>query len=146
VIDRVVDLWGRPRQVRTWLRHDSRFADQTADNTLAVLEYDSGLAMVTSAARMAGSSAHRSFEVIGTDGSFVIQPVEPGNRIRVSMRQAAGPYKAGWQEIDLPNQPRYIGDFKDLAQALLRGQPLKYSYDYELLVQETVLRASGEPV
>jgi predicted dehydrogenase len=132
--------------VRTWLRHDSRFADQTADNTLAVLEYDSGLAVVTSAARMAGSSAHRSFEVIGTDGSFVIQPVEPGNRIRVSMRQAAGPYKAGWQEIDLPNQPRYIGDFKDLAQALLRGQPLKYSYDYELLVQETVLRASGEPV
>jgi predicted dehydrogenase len=146
LIDRIVAFWGRPREVRSWLRHDTSFPDKTADNNLTVLEYDKGLAVVTSAARMAGASQHRSFEIIGTDGTFQIQPVEPGNKMRVSMREAKGPYKAGWQEVEMPNQPRYIGDFKELARALLGKEPLKYSYDHELLVHETLLRASGEAV
>jgi hypothetical protein len=64
--------------------------------------------------------------------------------MRVSMREARGPYKAGWQEIVLPPQPRFVGDFKELARALKSGQPLKHSYDHEVLLQETLLRASGE--
>ncbi len=142
LIDRIIDLWGRPREVRSWLRCDTSMADRAADNTLAVLEYDRGLAVVTAAARMAGSGVHRSFEVIGTDGTFLIQPVEPGKRVQVCMREAKGPYKAGWQELSMPNQPRYVGDLNDLARALLDKRPLKYSYDYELLLQETLIRAS----
>jgi predicted dehydrogenase len=140
-IDRVVDLWGRPTAVRSWLRHDTGIADMLADHTLAVFEYPRGLAIVTTAARMAGSSQHRSFEVIGTNGTMMIQPVEPGTRMRVMMRDPQGPYKAGWQDIELPPQPRYVGDFRDLARALRGRQPLEYSYDYELLLQETVVRA-----
>jgi len=139
-IDRAVDLWGRPKAVRSWLRHDSRIKDQLADNTLAVLEYDNSLAVISCAARMAGQSEHRSYELIGTDGSFVIQPVEPGTKVRVSMRTARGPYRAGWQEIQIPPQNRFTGDLKDLARAIKTGTPLKYSYDYELLLQETLLR------
>lgn len=142
LIDRVVELWGRPREVRSWLRHDTGYADQLADNTLAVFEYERSLAVVSSAARMPGHTAHRSFELIGTDGAMVIQPIEPGARMRVSMREARGPYKAGWQEIQMPEQTRYIGDFRALALALVDGQPLKHSYEHELLVQETLLRAS----
>jgi hypothetical protein len=44
----------------------------------------------------------------------------------------------------MASQPRYVGDFRDLARAIKSGTPLKYSYDYELVVEETVLRASGE--
>jgi len=144
VIDRVVDLWGRPREVRSWLRHDTSIADKVSDNTLVVLEYERGLAVITAAARMAGSGTHRSFEVIGTEGTFLIQPLEPGNKIRVCMREAKGPYKAGWQEIEMPNQQRYVGDLRDMARALREKQPLKYSCDYELLLQETIVRACGE--
>jgi hypothetical protein len=61
--------------------------------------------------------------------------------MRVMMRDPQGPYRAGWQDIDLPPQPRYVGDFRDLARALRSRQPLEYSYDYELLLQETVVRA-----
>jgi predicted dehydrogenase len=141
-IGRVVDLWGRPKDVKSWIRHDSRVPNPLADNTLAVLEYDRSLAVITTSARMPGHTRHRSFELIGTDGAIVVQPVEPGTRMRVSMREARGPYKAGWQEIEMPPQPRYVGDFKDLARALKTGQPLKYSYDHKLLLQETLLRAS----
>jgi predicted dehydrogenase len=140
-VDRAVDLWGRPTSVRSWLRHDTRARDKLVDNTLAVLEYENSLAVIACAARMAGQSEHRSFELIGSDGSFVIQPVEPGTKVRVSMRSARGAYRAGWQEITMPAQNRFTGDFRDLARAIQTGAPLKYSYDYELLLQETLLRA-----
>ncbi len=143
VIDRMVAFWGRPNRVQTWLRTDT-LQDNLADNTMAVLEYDQGLAVAYSCAVMAGSSQHRSFEVIGTDGSFVIQPVEPGTRMQVVMREARGPYRAGWQEVSLPPQDRYIGDFQDLARALKQNQPLTHGYEHELILQETLLKASGQ--
>jgi predicted dehydrogenase len=145
LVDRVVELLGRPKKVNSWLRHDTGIADKLADNTLVVLEYDRTLATVSSAARSYGSDEHRSFELIGSEGSILVQPAETARpKMRVGMRRAQGPYKAGWQEIPLPPQPRFIGDFKELARALKSGQPLKLSYDHELLLHETLLRASGE--
>lgn len=144
LVDRVVDLWGRPKTVRSFLRHDTQRPDRLADNTLALLEYDRSLAVLASSAAMPGHTQHRSFELIGTDGVVLIQPVEPGTAMRVCLRQARGPYQAGWQEVKFPEQPRYLGDFRELARALKSGQPLQYSYDFELLVHETLLRAAGE--
>jgi predicted dehydrogenase len=144
LIDRVVDLWGRPAAVRSWLRHDMPFDDKLADNTLAVLEYEKSMALVVCSAAMPGHPQHRSFELIGTEGTMMVQPVEPGNILRACLRTARGPYQAGWQEIKFPDQPRYVGDFRELARALKSGQPLRYSYDFELLVHETMLRAAGE--
>jgi predicted dehydrogenase len=144
-IDRVVDLFGRPKDVKSWLRKTPLGEqDGLADATLAVLDYGMAQAVITTSARMPGASPHRSFEVIGTEGAFVLQPVEPGAEMRVSMRTARGPYQAGWQTVTVGPQPRYVGDFRDLARAIQTGSPLKFSYDFELLVQETVLRASQE--
>ncbi len=144
MIDRVVAFLGRPRKVHHWLRHDTGVPDTLKDNTLAVFEYEKALAVVVSSAKMGGSGPHRSFEVIGTDGTFLIQPMEPEPVMRVFMRAARGPYQEGWQEVRLPPQPRFIADFRELAEAIAAGRPLKYSYDHELLLQETLLRASGE--
>jgi predicted dehydrogenase len=144
IVDRVVAFLGKPNKVNRWLRHDTSTPDKLKDNTLAVLEYDKALAILVSSAKMGGSGGHRSFEVIGTDGTFFIQPMEPTPTMNVFMREARGPYKAGWQKIELPAQPRYIGDMNELASAILEGRPLKDSYDHELALQETLLRASGE--
>jgi predicted dehydrogenase len=145
IIDRVVETLGRPTKVQTWLRHDTSIQDKLADNTLAVFEYDRALAVVSTAARMFGSGDHRSFEVIGSDGSFMIQPLG-GGKMTVGMREAKGPYKKGWQEIALGSQPRYIPDFIEMARAIKSNTPLKLSYDHELWVHETLLRASGEKI
>jgi predicted dehydrogenase len=144
VIDRVVETFGRPNKVQSWLRHDTSMEDKLADNTLAVFEYERALAVVSSAARMFGSGGHRSFELIGSDGSFMIQPLDGGAKMTVGMREAKGPYKEGWQEIALGRQPRYIPDFAEMARALKSNSPLKLSYDHELWVHETLLRASGQ--
>jgi hypothetical protein len=84
--------------------------------------------------------------VIGTDGTIMVWPEASPPRMRVYMRKPQGTYKAGWQDMTLPPQPRFVGDFKELARALKTGEPLKLSYDHELLLQETLLRASGERV
>jgi predicted dehydrogenase len=144
VIDRTVDLLGRPAKVHRWLRHDTSIPDKLADNNLAVFEYDKALAVIMQAARMPGAGDHRSFEVIGTDGTFMIWAESSPPRMRVHLRKPQGRYAAGWQDITLPPQPRFIGDFKELARAIKTGQPLKHSYDHELLLHETLLRASGE--
>ena len=144
VIDRVVELLGRPKTVKSWLRHDTGIKDELADNTMAVLEYDRALAIISSAARHYGSGDHRSFEVIGSDGTFMVLVESSPPRMRVAMRKAQGPYKAGWQQIELKAQPRFVGDFKELARALKSGQPLKLSWDHELILHETLLRAAGE--
>lgn len=144
VIDRTVDLLGRPKKVQSWLRHDTKVPDKLADNNLAVLEFDKALAVIAQSAQMSGSGDHRSFEVIGTDGTIMVWPEASPPRMRVHMRAPHGSYTAGWQDITLPPQPRFVGDFKELARALKSGQPLKLSYDHELLLQETLLRVSGE--
>lgn len=51
---------------------------------------------------------------------------------------------AGRQELTLPLQPRYVPDFAALARSIRSGQPLNHSYEHELLLHETLLRASGE--
>jgi len=139
-VDLVVKFWGQPTGVKSWMRNDT-LQDGMADNTLAVFEYPQGIAIITSAATMAGSGPHRSFEVIGTDGSFVVRPIEPGDKMQVVMREAKGPYRKGWQDVELPKHVRYVEDFEQLAQALKTGESLKYSYDHELLVQEALIRA-----
>ena len=139
-VDLVVKFWGKPTGVKSWMRNDT-LQDGLADNTLAVFEYPQGMAILTSAATMAGSGPHRSFEVIGTDGSFVIRPIEPGNKVQVVMRTAKGPYAKGWQDVEMPKHVRYVEDLQQLAHALKTGEPLQYSYEHELTVQETLLRA-----
>jgi predicted dehydrogenase len=144
VIDRTVELLGRPKSVKSWLKHGTSVPDKLADNNVAVFEYDKALAVITQSAKMAGAGEHRSFEVIGTDGTFLVYPEANPPRMHVHLRKAQGKYKAGWQQVDLPPQPRFIADFAELARALKFGQPLKHSYDHELLLHETLLRASGE--
>ena len=38
----------------------------------------------------------------------------------------------------------FVKDFEELARSLKSGSALKYSYDHELALHETLLRASGE--
>jgi predicted dehydrogenase len=144
VIDRAVELLGRPKDVKSWLRHDTSVDDHLADNTLVVLEYENALAVISSSAKMYGSGDHRSFEVLGTDGSAIVHPEANPPRLRIAMRKGQGGYRAGWQDIPVKPQPRFIGDFEELARAIQTGEPLRLSWDHELLLHETLLRASGE--
>ncbi|MBN8249938.1 MAG: Gfo/Idh/MocA family oxidoreductase [Verrucomicrobia bacterium] len=139
LVDAVVRLLGAPRKVTPFLRHQGAFKDTLNDANVAVLEFDKATAVITNTALQAASSPQRSFEVTGTLGTAVLQPIEPPTLI-MDLSRAAGPYSKGAQKVPLPSYTRYEDEFRELAAAV-RGQgTLSVPLEEELLVGETVLR------
>lgn len=140
LIDAVVRLLGRPVKVTPHLQR--RGGDDLADNCVAVLEFPKAQAIVTNAVLQPNAGPHRFLEILGTNGSARVQPIEPP-ALTVELAKAAGPYPAGAQKIELPAYRRYVGEFEELAAAIRESRPLAVTPDTELLIQETLLRACG---
>jgi predicted dehydrogenase len=142
LIDVTVRLLGRPAKVTPFLRHDSSLTDSLKDNTVAVLEYPKAMAIIHGATMQPGSGGHRMFEVQGTNGTATVRPIEPPS-LSIELANAAGPYKKGKQQVPMPEYKRYVDDLAEMAAAVRGQKKLSASLEDELLVQETLLRASG---
>lgn len=146
MLDQLVWLLGRPQRVTPFLRNDATLAlPHFADNTLVVFEYAHALAAVDLTALECRPTARR-FEVYGSRGSAILEPFEPDPQLRLCLKTPTEGYAAGMQTAPLPAQHRDTLYERELAAlvATLRGsQPPDRSLDHELLVQETLLRATG---
>lgn len=140
LVDAVVRLMGRPKAVTPFLRQHGQFNDNLKDNTLAVLEFDRALAVITNSTMQASANPARNFEVLGTNGSAILQPIEPPG-LRFDLANAAGSYPKGLHAVPL-TYSRYGGDFVELAAAVRGERSLSVSLEEELLIHETVLKAS----
>jgi predicted dehydrogenase len=138
LIDAVVRLLGKPIKVTPHLQR--RGGDELADNCTAVLEFAKSQAIITSAVLQPNAFVHRFFEVIGTNGTARVQPIEPPT-LTFDLAKAAGPYASGTQKIDLLPYRRYAPEFAALAAQIRDGEKAAVSLDTELLVHETLLRA-----
>lgn len=145
VIDLVLAILGKPDKVTAFPRHSSPLEDGLADNMLAVLEYGKATATVRSTALEVNGSARRQLTVCGSEGTFHIQPLDDP-AVRATFTAAHGQYRAGYQDIRFPKFERYVADAADMA-AIVRGEKAPdFSFDHDLAVQETVLRASNVEV
>jgi predicted dehydrogenase len=142
VIDPAVRLMGPPRKVTPFLHKDGAFDDTLKDNTVALLEWDKATGIVQSANLQAGATRYRSFELYGTNGSFIVNPLEPGG-VTVDLGKAAGPYGPKPQKVDVPPFRRYEDDLRDMVAAVRGEAPLPVTYDQDLAVHEALLRCSG---
>ncbi len=152
LIDPIVRLMGRPARVTPFLRHDHRELDDgLADNTMAVLEWDRAIGTVTTASMHfqdpqrrgnAGALPYRALELYGTQGAAVVRPIEAPATLLIDLSAAAGPYRAGPQTRTFA-YTRYAGDFAELAAAVRGERRLSVTPEEDLLVEETLLRASG---
>ncbi len=147
VLDSILWMLGRPHTVTPFLRNDTGEVPAFKDNTLAVFEFDSAMALIDIAAMETRPMARR-FEVYGTGGSAIItEPFEPGDRIRLCLEEARDGYVEGEQVVEVATTTRQ--DLYDLELAAFveviegKREPDR-SYDHELLVQESLLRATGE--
>lgn len=141
LVDAIVRLLGKPKAATPFVRHHGRFEDSLKDNNVAVLEYDHAIAVIINTALQSGDSPKRQFEVLGTNGTATLQPIEPPN-LTIELAKAAGNYSKGAQTLLLPVYQRYQDDFAELAAAVRGESPLSVSLNEELLVAETVLRVS----
>ena len=142
VIDQIVWILGRPEKVTTFLRRDSFATDALKDNTLGVFEYARAMATVDIAAMEPAPTARR-FEVYGTVGSAIMEPFEPADTIRLCLREPKGEYPAGISTIKIQDRPRYDAPLAAFLKDLCGEKEPDRSPDHELLVQETLLRATG---
>ncbi len=142
LIDLVVGLLGKPDDVHAFPRHSSPRKDNLVDNMLAVLEYPRATVTVRSTGLEVEGFARRHFVVCGTEGTFHIQPLDDP-AARVALSQARGRHDKGYQDVALPKYTRYVDDAADMARILRGDKPADFSYDHDLAVQETVLKASG---
>ena len=144
LIDRTVDLFGKPKRVTGYLQHASPLDDGLADNTLAILEYDKAIAEIRMASFQPHGNRYRLFELSGTNGKAAVQPYAP-QRLLVDLQTAAGPYRAGEQILEPaePPGPTYAPDFEEMARIIREHAAPSYSSEHDLMVQETLLRACG---
>ena len=144
LIDIVVFLLGRPGKVTSFLRNDLGITPEFYDNTMAVFEYEKAIAHLESAAMEVSAFQARRFEVYGTKGSVIFEPLEPGENptVRLCLSEARGNYVEGWQTISVEKRPRYDGELVAIVADIRREKSPDRSLYHELITQETVLRAS----
>jgi len=146
MLDQVVWLLGRPQQVTGFLRNDGHAVPGFNDNTLVVCSYASALAFVDIAAMEAAPAARR-FEVYGDQGSAIMEPFEPAGKLRLCLAEAQGKYRRGVQFVavrDRPRQALYDLELEAFLEVLLGQRPPDRLPEHDLLVQETLLRATGD--
>jgi predicted dehydrogenase len=145
MLDQIIWLLGRPQQVTAFLRTDSSAVPGFKDNTLVVCSYANALAFVDIAAMETPPTARR-FEVYGDQGSAIMEPFEPAGALRLCLAKARGAYARGEQLIPLQDQPRqllYELELDAFLAAIAGERPPDRSPAHDLIVQETLLRATS---
>ena len=146
MLDQIVWLLGRPVKITSFLRNDSGVVPGFEDNTLCVFEYGNAMAFVDIAAMETRPMARR-FEVYGLKGSAIItEPFEPGARIRLCLDGARDGYDEGEQTVAVRSRSRrelYDLELEAFLDTIAGDKLPDRPRQHELLVQETLLRATG---
>lgn len=143
IVDLVVGVLGKPDKVTPHIRGG---ADGFNDNMLAALDYPRATATVKSSGLEVEGGARRHFVVVGTEGTFHIQPLDRPSA-RIALSKDRGEFKKGVQDVPFePPYQRYVGDAIDLAKIIRGEKESDFPSSHDLAVQETLLRACGMPV
>jgi predicted dehydrogenase len=146
MLDQIVWLLGRPSSVTLFAQNvDTPSIPSYADDTVGVFEFERALAHVEIAAMEARPLARR-FEVYGTRGSAITEPFDPGETLRLTLTEAADGYERGEQVLRLPTVTRqqlYERELAAFLGVIRDGCTPDRTPEHELLVQETLLRATG---
>lgn len=144
-LDQIVWLLGRPTKVTSFLRNDTGVAPEFKDNTLGVFEYENAIVLVDIAALETRPTARR-FEVYGSRGSAIMEPMEPARQIRLCLGEAQEGYREGEQFVPVEEQTRqglYDLELEAFLASISGAKEPDRSPEHELLVQETLLRGTG---
>lgn len=139
VLDQIVWLLGRPLQVRSALQNIATpEIPSYSDNTVAVLEFERAVAIVDIAAMEPKPTARR-FEVYGTRGSAILEPFDPVKTLRLARDDRAEVPQLETVE----RQQLYERELAAFVDVIEERRAPDRPAEHELLVQETLLRATG---
>ena len=147
LIDIIITMLGPPEKVTDFLKKTRN--DTLIDNGLAVLEYKRATATVRVSVEEVDGMKHRRLIICGTKGSIEICPLEHSCYytspllLRLTLKNDILNYKAGTHTINCGVMgDRYTPQLIEFAE-IIKGKKNPFDYSHELLVQETLLIASG---
>ncbi|HEX2951887.1 MAG TPA: Gfo/Idh/MocA family oxidoreductase [Armatimonadota bacterium] len=150
LIDLIVSMLGKPDRVVPFNKQTGYDGVVTTDNCFAVLEYPNAIAKVTTASVEVNGWGRRQFVVCGRKGTMEIKPLElPTVMTRSTVDTASNAYADCKEIIHVPETERlhrYDAMMLDFAEMIHGEQVNPFTYDHELLVQQTVLAACGYPI
>jgi predicted dehydrogenase len=137
----------RPTHVSRFLRNDATpEVPAFADNTLGIFEFARAMATVDIAAMEVAPPARR-FEVYGTLGTAIMEPFEPAHALQLNFARPWREWNSGVHHVPLPGigrQRLYEREVEGLVPALRGETPPDRPITHEVIVQETLLRGTGQ--
>ena len=150
MIDQIVYLLGVPNKIYTFLRRDLSKQKNYQDNTLSVFEYDQAIATIDINSRTVNYMKTRRFEVYGDKGSLILEPFEPAKILRMSLKKndKTIPIDEEYYSelIPIEDKPRYVESFDSFIKAIKGEKKPDRTFEHEILVQETLLRATNSAI
>jgi predicted dehydrogenase len=145
VIDLMVAVLGRPKEVRGFLgHHHAEGPASYVDNGVAVFGFDGAWGIIEVPALEVAPHSRR-VEVYGTRGACVIPHLGSGHLANKDI-QPVEVYQAGrddWQRLDLPAAVLQLADLREFAACVRGKKDPDFSPEHDLAVQEALLRACG---
>jgi predicted dehydrogenase len=77
LVNRVIDMFGKPLKVTRFLRHESPLKNGLADNGLAVFKHERAIAEVSLTAFQPNGGKYRRLEIVGSNGVARVEPYSP---------------------------------------------------------------------
>ena len=143
LIDAMVTILGRPEKITAHNRSSYPNKDSFLDNQLAVFDYPHAIATVRCNHIDPFGFPRRHFNVVGEQGTFQINPLEPP-KVSLALDRPRGNFKKGFQDIEIPTSGgRYDAEFEDLANVIRGQKELAWNSEHDVTVQESILLASG---
>ena len=145
LIDLMVTLLGKPKQVQSFLGHHRAGHKGTfVDNALAVFAYDHAWGIVESCALEVAKGTRR-IEVYGDAGAAVIPHLGSGHLANplTERLELYRPEQSAWQTLELPAAPLQIADLREFAACCRGRKTPDWTLDHDIVVQELLLQASG---
>ncbi len=145
VIDLMVALLGKPKQIGPFLgHHHTAGPKEYVDNGVAVFGFDHAWGIIEIPA-LEVVPHQRRIEVYGTEGACIIPHLGSGHLPNKNVQPIEVYHKgdAGWKTLELPAATLQIADLREFAAVLARKKAADFSMEHDLVVQETLLKASG---
>ena len=140
MIDQICWIQGRPNKISSFFKNSASKNTKFSDNTISVFEYNKSMAIIDISALEISPLARR-FEIYGTEGSAIMEPFEPAEKIRLCLSKKNQDFQKGVNIITIKNLPRYKKSLDLFLERIHSKSKPKYSLDHELLVQETLMKS-----
>lgn len=146
LIDLIFRIKGTPDNIIPLSRSTGLDGNSSEDFGMAVFEYKNGVSLAKVNSNEIGGFARRQLVVSGTKGTVELKPIEmfaPGGQFTTKTEYRLADWGNGGETEDSAVYDRYDTMMSSFAEMVRGEKQNPYTYDYELELYKTILKACG---